>query len=65
MSVRKQNQDMFANNYEYLCNQALKVIYCFRKKVKDIGVIPPKIMFDIFDTLVWLILTYASDVGNQ
>ena len=56
---------MFANNYEYLCNQALKAIYCFRKKVKDIGVIPPKIMFDIFDTLVLLILTYGRDVGNQ
>ena len=40
----------------------LKAIYCFRKKVKEIGVIPPKIMFDIFDTLVQPILTYGSDV---
>ena len=61
-SVKKQNQDVFANNYEYLCNQSLKAIYCFRKKLKDIGVIPPKIMFYIFATLVRPILTYGSDV---
>ena len=60
--VRKQNQDVFADNYKYLCNKALKAIYCFRKKVKKIGVIPPKIMLYIFDTLVRPILTYGSDV---
>ena len=45
-----------------VCNQSLKAIYCFRKKVKDIGVIPPKIMFYIFATLVRSILTYGSGV---
>ena len=62
MSVRQQNQDVFANNYEYFCNQALKAIYCFRKKVNEIGVIPPKIIFYIFYTLVRPILTWRSDV---
>ena len=61
-SVKKQNQGVFANNYEYLCYQSLKAIYCFRKKMKDIGYIPPKIMFYIFATLVRHILTYGSDV---
>ena len=34
----------------------------FRKKVKDTGVIPPKIVFYIFATLVRPVLTYGSDV---
>ena len=65
MSVRKQNQDVFTNNYEYLRNQALKAIYCFHNKVKDIGVIPPISMFYIFDTLVRPILTYGSGVRKD
>ena len=60
-SGRQQNQDAFANNYEYLCNQELKAIYCFRKKVKEIGVIPSIIMIYVFDTQVRPILAYGSD----
>ena len=61
-SVSKQNQDVFASNYDYLCNQSLRAIYSFRKKIKRTGALPPKIMFYIFDALVHPILTYGSDV---
>ena len=60
--VRKENQHVFGNNCEFLCNPSYNAIYCFRKKVKYIGVLPPKITFYIFDTLVRLILTYGNDV---
>ena len=53
---------MFGDNCEILCNPSYNAIYCFPKKVKDIGVFSPKIMFYIFDTLVRLILTYGNDV---
>ena len=37
MSVRKQIQDVFANNYEYLYDQSLNVIYRFSQKGKING----------------------------
>ena len=60
MSVRKQNQEAFAHNYKYL--KSLKAVYCFRWKVKNIGVVPHMIVLYIFDTLVHPVLTHGSDV---
>ena len=37
MSVRKQIQDVFANNYEYLYDQSLNVIYRLSQKGKING----------------------------
>ena len=33
--VSKQNQDVSASNYDYLCNQSLRAIYSFRKKDQE------------------------------
>ena len=57
-------QDVFASTYDYLCNQSLRAISSFRKKIKRTGALPPKIMFYIFDALVRPILTYGSDVWD-
>ena len=45
-----------------MCNQSLRAIYSFRKKIKRTSALPPKIMFYIFDALVRPILAYGSDV---
>ena len=60
--IDKPTQDIFADNYKYLSDPARKAIFCAKRKIKDIGVLPPHIMFYIFDTIVRPITTYGSDV---
>ena len=60
--IDKPTQDIFADNYKYLGDQARKAMLCAKRKIKDIGVLPPHIMLYIFDTIVRPITTYGSDV---
>ena len=60
--IDKPTHDSFAYNHKYLSDQARKTMFCAKIKINDIGVLPPHIMFYIFDTIVRPITTYGSDV---
>ena len=57
--IDKPTQDIFADNYKYLSDQARKAMFCAKW---NFGVLPPHIMFYIFDTTVRPITAYGSDV---
>ena len=61
-SVHKCNQDIFADNYQYLSDQARKAIFSLQRKTKAIRSLPPTIMFYMFDVLICPKLTYGSDI---
>ena len=61
-SVRTDKQDIFSPNYTYLRDRATRAIFLVSRKLRNIEHPPPKIMFDIFDTLIMPILAYGSDV---
>ena len=60
-SIKTWNGDMFAANYQYLCNKARQAIFALFKRVKTLGIIPVKIMMYLFGSLTWPILVYGSD----
>ena len=41
--VRKVNSDVFAYNYNYLCEQGRKAVYASKNKIKHLGSLPPYI----------------------
>ena len=54
--------NVFKDNSKFLCDKALKAIFLILKKLRKIGVLPPKLMTYIFDILTKSILLYGSDV---
>ena len=60
--IRKDAEDMFANNYPYLCDQGRKALFGILHRLRSITPVPPKVMFILFNTVVKLILIYGSDV---
>ena len=44
-SVHKSNQDIFANNFKYLCDQSRKALFSIRRKVKCLGSLPATVSF--------------------
>ena len=63
--VRTDKQDIFSPNYTYLRDRAIRAIFLVSRKLRNIEHPPPKIMFDIFDTLIMPILSYGSDVWGS
>ena len=61
-SIRQVNQDVFHCNYQYLCVQSRKAIFCTQRTTKCIEPLNPEIYFYMFDSLVRPILTYGSEV---
>ena len=61
-SIRKNTEDIFANNYPYLCDQGRKALFGVLHRLRSITSVPPKIMFKLFNTVVKPILIYGSDV---
>ena len=59
--IDKPTQDILADNYKYLSHQARNTMFCTKRKKKDIGVLPPQIMFYIF-TIIRHITTCGCDV---
>ena len=60
--LRKNTEDMFANNYPYLCDQGRKALFGTLHRLRSITRVPPKVMFKLFNTVVKPILIYGSDV---
>ena len=61
-SVHKINEDPFRENYTHLTDHGRKAIFSMYKRLKPIGKPSPKIMLDLFDSLVKPIFIYGSDV---
>ena len=51
-AIRQANQDIFLRNYQYLCDQARKAIFCAQRTTKNIEPLTPEIYFYLFDSLV-------------
>ena len=60
--ISRKQHDIFSDNYQYLCDQARKAPFGIRRKTRTIGILPPPVMFYIFDALIKPITTYGSDV---
>ena len=61
-SVERTTNDVFAENYEYLCNKARRSIFSIFKKTKNFGSLPPKIRIYLFDSLVRPVLIYGCAI---
>ena len=61
-SVKTCNEDVFGENFQYLCNKARKAIFVMFKRLKNLGILPVKIMIYLFQSLIRPILVYGSDV---
>ena len=64
-SIHKNNEDMFANNYPYLCDQGRKALFGILHRLRSITPIPQKVMLKLFNTIVKPILIYGSDVWGH
>ena len=62
-SVERTTNDVFAENYEYLCNKARRSIFSIFKKTKNFGSLPPKIRIYLFDSLYDLYLYMDAPYG--
>ena len=61
-SVDRTTNDVFAENYEYLCNKARRSIFSIFKKTKNFGSLPPKIRIYLFDSFVRPVLIYGCAI---
>ena len=50
--ISRPAQDIFANNYDYLTNQARRATFAMKSRVKDVATPPPLLVFEIFDISV-------------
>ena len=64
-SVNRLNQNTFSDNYRVIWDKSRKAANGMNKKLKYIQNLPPRIRFDMFDTLVRSVLTYGSDVWGM
>ena len=64
-STQFTNEDVFQNNYQYLCDKARKAIFSSQRMTKSLNPLSPKLKFHIFDTLIRPVLTYGSDVWGH
>ena len=61
-SVKTCKEDVFGENFQYLCNKARKAIFAMFKRLKNLGILPVKIIIYLFQSLIIPILVYGSDV---
>ena len=65
ISVRTDKQDIFSPNFTYLRDRVNRAIFLVARKLNYIEHPSPKIMFDIFDTLIMPFLAYGSDLWGS
>ena len=61
-SVRKLNQNILAENQQYLSNQANRAIGAMYHRLRSVGTLPPHIMLHMFNGLIKPIIVYGSEV---
>ena len=60
--VQRCDQDVYAANYHYLCDQSLQAIRDVPRKFKYLRTLPATVMFYLFDALIRPILMNGSDI---
>ena len=60
--TKKINQDIFSKNSSFISDKSRKAISGLQKKVTFSKILPPKIRFEMSDTMIKPILAYNSDV---
>ena len=63
--IKTASGDIFGKNYEMLCNKARGAIFGIYKKIRNIGVLSPKIMGYLFESAVKPILVYGSEIWGH
>ena len=64
-SISRNNEDIFACNYPYLCDQGRKALFGVLHRLRSITPIPPRVQFKLFDAVIKPILIYGSDVWGH
>ena len=64
-SISRNNEDIFACNYPYLCDQGRKALFGVLHKLRFITPIPPRVQFKLFDAVIKPFLMYGSDVWGH
>ena len=66
-SIRKNNEVMFANDYLYLCDQERNALFILHRlpSITMITPIPPKVMPNLFNTVVNRILIHRSGADSR
>ena len=64
-SISRNNEDIFACNYPYLCDQGRKALFGVLHRLRSITPIPPRVHFKLFDAVIKPILIYGSDVWGH
>ena len=47
---KRSNEDIFGEKYQYLCKRAKQAIFAIYKRLKNIGILPVKIMMYIYQS---------------
>ena len=61
-SISRNNEDIFAYDYPYLCDQGQDALFGVLHRLRSITPIPPKLQFKLFDAMIKPILIYGNDV---
>ena len=61
-STKRRNQDVSYKKFSFIGDKARNAIFGLQQKLKCIKALPTEIRFDIFDTMIRVIITYTSDV---
>ena len=64
-SISRNNEDIFAYHYPYLCDQGRKALFGVLHRLRSITPIPPRVQFKLFDAVIKPILVYGSDVWGH
>ena len=64
-SISRNNEDIFAYHYPYLCDQGRKALFGLLHRLRSITPIPPRVQFKLFDAVIKPILMYGSDVWGH
>ena len=64
-SISRNNEDIFAYHYPYLCDQGRKALFGVLHRLRSITPIAPRVQFKLFDAVIKPILMYGSDVWGH
>ena len=64
-SISRNNEDIFACNFPYLCDQGRKSLFGVFHRLRSITPIPSRVQFKLFDAMIKPILVYGSDVWGH
>ena len=64
-SISRNDKDIFAYYYPYLCDQGRKALFGILHRLRSITQIFPRVQFKLFDAVIKPLLMYGSDVWGH